>query len=460
MKATFAGIGFLSLTTLVASAPLSLSARAVAAGTATFTITQYTTEYTTVGAAPTTTTNAAAATTPSPVASAVGTSTPGKLRLNFVNNMKDGPVYGYVTGTDSNNKLVMLTNSGTFYYPTTSSATPEDIPASADVALKLGGHGSSTEFTTPDYISSARLWFSEGKALQFSVTNTGGLVEPSSANDNDPNASTNWGFVELTYTEDGGLYANLSFVDMLGLPLGMEMQASGNVTQSALGPHGAAVAEVCDNLKAQAGRDGHPWHKLCKNDSKGNLIRVVSPQTYIGQDTSAFSSYYENYVEQVYKQFASEPLHVQTQEGSGLVNCSAASGSLSCEGDDQPFTKPSTEDIFGCNSGPFANTGNDIHLAILPRLCAAFNRATLHLPGGNVQPSLPPWHYYSPPANNWYSAFVHKAELDGKGYAFSYDDVTPDEKFDTAGVVAAPNPDLLTIYIGGYAGNRGGKHVV
>ena len=338
----------------------------------------------------------------------------GRLRLNLFNSMAEGPVYAFLTGQDPNNKLVMLTNSGTFYYPATSSFMPQQIPYSADAALKLGGQGSSTCFIIPEFISSARLWFSQGKPLLFSVTNTGGLVEPSSADDTDPNNDTNWGFVELDFSESMGLYVNPSYVDMLGLPLGISIKASGSVVQSAFGPHQTAVAEVCQNLRTQAAKDGHPWQRLCKNDSNGNLIRIVSPQTLIGQDPVAFAGYFEPYVDLIYERFAGTSLYIQTQEALGLVQCNISSGSLTCTGDDETFDKPSTEDIFSCSTGSFANGGNAVHLAVVPRICAAFNRATLHLPGGNVQPSLPPSHYYKPPINNWYSAFVHRSEYDGK----------------------------------------------
>ncbi|KAI0477556.1 glycoside hydrolase family 64 protein [Xylariaceae sp. FL0804] len=457
----------LTLSTFALAAPFGNISTNIAAAPAISTVTETTvvTQYTTLTPDPTgsladatsasiassTSLSAAATTTSTSVAAASPSAslsyTPGKLNLNFVNNLPAGPAYAYFTATDSNGKLVMLTESGTFYHPSTTESTPVAIPDSANVALKL--NSGSNSFTIPEYVSGARLWFSQGTPLQFNVTNTGGLVEPSSANDDDPNHDTNWGFVELTFNAEVGLFANLSFVDMLGLPLGIKMNAVGNITQTAFGPHGAAVQSVCTQLKKQAESDGQPWDNLCKNDSSGKLIRVVSPQTLLSQNTSSFANYFESYVEQVYERFASEPLHIQTQEGPGLVNCTVASGSLACEGDDTPFGKPSTEDILGCNSGPFANAGNDVHLAVLPRLCAAFNRATLHIEGGNVQPSVPPSHYYSPPANNWYSAFVHGAELDGKGYAFSYDDVTPSEKFDSAGVVSNPKPQLLTVYVGG-----------
>ena len=68
-----------------------------------------------------------------------------------------------------------------------------------------------------------------------------------------------------------------------------------------------------------------------------------------------------------------------------------------------------------------------------------------------MQPYLPPSHYYAPPATNYYSRYVHDAEIDGKGYAFAYDDVSPDQsEYNTAGLVAVPDPCEMTVYVGGY----------
>ena len=107
--------------------------------------------------------------------------------------------------------------------------------------------------------------------------------------------------------------------------------------------------------------------------------------------------------------------------------------------------------IFGCASGPFAiiDSDNDIHRAVVPRLCAAFNRGTLLIPGGDVQPSLPPKIYYTSTTHNWYSAFVHGSEARRRGYAFPYDDVTPSIRYNTAGLLAAPAPAVLTVIVGG-----------
>lgn len=44
---------------------------------------------------------------------------------------------------------------------------------------------------------------------------------------------------------------------------------------------------------------------------------------------------------------------------------------------------------------------------------------------------------------------MHQVEVDGQGYAFSYDDVAPRIGESVDGVVAAPDPTLLTVFVGG-----------
>lgn len=84
----------------------------------------------------------------------------------------------------------------------------------------------------PDYISAARVWFAQGNLHFYSIWagNAPGQVQPSFANPRDPSAGINWGFVELT-NNAGGLYANLSYVDFVGLALGMSVKRGNGVVE-------------------------------------------------------------------------------------------------------------------------------------------------------------------------------------------------------------------------------------
>ena len=375
-----------------------------------------------------------------------------KLNFAIINNVQGGALNAYVTGLDSNNKVVMLSPNGAFYYPVaTGSSTPQLI--TANVAIPLGGYGSKTTFAIPDYISSARVWFAQGTLKFYAVQSATGettIVQPASVNPKDPSANVNWGFIELTNTAAGGLYANVSFVDFVGLPNGISLQSSDGPVQTAVGLVSTAVSQICSDLIAQAAKDGQPWDQLCMKSSSGVPLRALAPTDYISANPSAFSSFWTSYVNDIWTHYSTNTLVIDTQSGAGKINCNVQGGLFQCAGDNRGYAKPAAIDIFGCNTGPFGKLpgDNDIHLAVIPRLCAAINRSTLLINGGNVQPSLSSTSYYTTSPTNHYSRIVHKYEVDGKGYAFAYDDVNPSGE-NQSGTVADPNPVLLTVTVGG-----------
>nr|POE65154.1 glucan endo-1,3-beta-glucosidase [Quercus suber] len=360
-----------------------------------------------------------------------------ELSLTFTNNFGGGAVNAYVTGMDSNGALVILQPDGTFFYPTADASQSAPVEITQNIAIPLNAQGQDTTISLPGYISSGRIWFAEGTLHFYTVASATGmpsLVTPSATNPSDPSAGTNWGFVELT-NNDGGIYANISYVDFVGLPLGMTLTTGDGSTQSAQGLSAGAVGTICSGL-ASAGGD---WTSLCQADSNGNPLRVVAPGDYVAANGGAFADYWTSYIDQVYTQYSTSTLTIDTQAAAGQVACTVSGDILSCAGSDTTYAKPTAGDIFGCNSGPFANPAgtSDVNQAVVPRLCAAFNRATLLLDGGNVQPSLPASSYYTTTPNNVYSSIVHQNEVDGKGYAFAYDDVNPTGE-NASGVVSDP----------------------
>ena len=375
----------------------------------------------------------------------------GKLPLSIINNFANGAVNVYITGKDSNNKVVVLKRDGTFFRPNPAGATTPTL-ITENLAIPLGKRGSSTKITIPGYISSARIWFAVGtlKFYCFALPDGGvAFVEPSAVNPSDPSAGVNWGFIELTWLSTG-VWANISYVDFVGLPLGMSLTASDGKVQTSKGLPAGAVKSICDDLKKQASSDRQPWDQLCMSTSSGTVLRVLSPNDYISVVPNGFSSYYNNYINSVWTKYTTSALTVDTQSGAGKVSCKVSSNILKCAGDNRSYAKPTTKDIFGCNSGPFLISGNDnnVHRAVVPRLCAGFERSTLLLKGGNVQPGLRAVFYYTTSPTNHFSRIVHKYEIDGKGYTFSYDDVNPDGE-NQAGLVSTANPSLLSITVGG-----------
>lgn len=167
-------------------------------------------------------------------------------------------------------------------------------------------------------------------------------------------------------------------------------------------------------------------------------------------------------------------LHIDTQAGPGVVSGSAdlSGGKFTIGG--ESFGRPTTADILGCNSGPFTTGPSPLRNAIIPRLSAAFARSALLETGRH--PSGPETFYrFRGPGRganagevvvtNHYARLVHEAAVvDGRGYAFAYDDVQPGGGEDQSGKVNAGDPVLLTVAVGGRhaaaaAPGEGSKHV-
>jgi hypothetical protein len=171
-------------------------------------------------------------------------------------------------------------------------------------------------------------------------------VAPDPFNPSDPASQSLWSFVEMTYSSVAGLFANLSFVDFLGLPLGMSLSAAtggtfaegaSSSTQTIDGTAPASLASACAALAAKASEEGvAEWGKLCEyaaadassgTSSSSSILRVDAPGKYIAaRDSSAFQTYWDSYVQQVWAKYASEPLYIDTQNGLGTVSCSTATG--------------------------------------------------------------------------------------------------------------------------------------
>ncbi|KAL7900578.1 glycoside hydrolase family 64 protein [Trichoderma sp. SZMC 28014] len=374
----------------------------------------------------------------------------GNLPIKLVNSFGGGQVNAYISGLDSNNQVVFIAADGSLIYPSSGgSSTP--VPITSNIAIPLPSEGNSITVTVPIVISSARIYFSEG-TLQFfmvKIPNGDGLVQPSSTNLSDPSSGTNWGFVELTYTTALAVFANISYVDFVGMILSMELSVNdGSGTQTTKGLVSTAVSQICNGLVQQQNSDGYPWSSMCIANSAGTPIRALSPNDYTAINSAAFQNYWSTYVNQVWSQYTNQPLTINTQS-AGNVNCQVSGGTLNCSGDNRGYAQPAAADIWGCNSGPFAIQGGDnaIHAAVVPRLCAAFVRSTLLIAGGNVQPGVNASSYYTVNPTDHYSRLVHSFEVDGRGYAFPYDDVNPDGE-NASGELSSGSPNTLTVFVG------------
>lgn len=180
----------------------------------------------------------------------------------------------------------------------------------------------------------------------------------------------------------------------------------------------------------------------------GSNLRALSPTQGITINNNLFSGYYDSYVNQVWNNYISQPLSIDTQASFGVVTgqVDPNTGLMGFSGS-ATYGKPSASDIFSCSTGPFINNGDIEQGAITARFSAAFNRSTLLT--NETQPSGSPSSYYQISPTNHYARIVHAANIGGVGYAFPYDDVTPDGGDNQSGSVFSGDPQLLTVAVGG-----------
>ena len=374
------------------------------------------------------------------------TSTAATLAVSLVNNTGSGTVYAYVTGQaiDNNNALMLLEADGqTPYYPSSPSGTNQPVPVNC--AIPLNASGAAGKQITIPHLAGARIWFSIGSPLTFQLNPGPALVEPSVTNPSDPNINTQWDFAELTYNS-AQLFANISMVDFACIPIALGLADSSGGQQTVPGLPNGGLDTICSGLSAQASADGQGWNQLIVT-SNGQNLRALSPTNGIVMNSSLLAGYYDGYVNQVYSQYSSATLSVDTQASYGTVTGQVSGGQLTFSGVGS-FGPPSAADIFGCNSGPFNPAGmSGEMLAILPRLAAAFNRSTLLIDSSQPDGENPD-DYYTNATTNHYARLVHATSQDHRGYAFPYDDVAPTGGTDQSGAVSSGSPSLLTVTLG------------
>ncbi|KAJ5280844.1 hypothetical protein N7478_006216 [Penicillium angulare] len=368
------------------------------------------------------------------------------LDFALVNNTGSDTVYAYITGQaiDNNNALVLIQSDGTTaYYPTSPSSTQTAL--SQDCAIPLGASGSTKTVTIP-HIAGGRLWFSRDAKLTFYVNPGPALVEPSSSNPSDPNYNLYWDFCEFTWNSSQ-LYVNITFVDFVCLPIALALENTSGTTQTVEGLPANGLDTICTALTTQNNSDSAGWNELIVTTGGANL-RAVSPNTGITLTSGLLGTYFDSYVDQVWSKYADTTLTVDTQGAAGNLTANVTNNQLTFSSDSIAYAQPSTADIFSNSSGALAVVSNTTQNAVSARLAAAFNRSTLLIdnnqPEGEVVST-----YYTNSITNHYARICHATALDGRGYAFPYDDVGPTNGADQSGAVYDGSPKLLTVTVGG-----------
>ncbi|KAI1119487.1 hypothetical protein F5Y14DRAFT_5574 [Nemania sp. NC0429] len=368
---------------------------------------------------------------------------PHSLQIALRNNTDSDHVFAYITGIalqHGGQRCILKADGKGLYFPQSPPAILS--PLAEDCAIRLGPPGNTVTVEILQ-MAGGRVWVSRGSELTFLLNPGPALVEPSVLNPSDPNASVDFGFCEFTLN-DAQLYANVSYVDFVArLPIALNLKTRDGPDQDVAGMAADGLDRLAEALREQARKDGWPWDKLIVSHD-GKVLRILNA-THGGAVGASFEGYFEPYVSEVWGQLAHHSqLRINTQAAAGRLHAKVDGGELRVG--DERFAKPATADILGCNSGPFTTGSSPTRNAIIPRLAAAFVRSALL--ESDDHPSHPNTFYGRDPTNH-YARLVHEVNLDGKGYAFAYDDVQPDDGDDQSGKVNAGDPLLFTVVVGG-----------
>ncbi|WP_228077595.1 glycoside hydrolase family 64 protein [Streptomyces profundus] len=347
---------------------------------------------------------------PAPEAEAV----PDTIPLTITNDSgRDEPVYLYNLGTElSSGRLGYADADGTFHAWTGGGSPPVPAP---DASIPGPANGETITIQMPKF--SGRVYFAVGEKLHFALSEDG-LVQPAVQNPDDPNRNIRFNWSEYTLNDDG-LWMNSTQVDMFTAPYSVGVRESGGAVRTTGELKSGGYQAVFDGVR-EAG-----WGDLVHEGPDGEPLRVLSPGHGVGTgDVPA--DVLGDYIDRVWDHYASQTLTVTpfshepdtkyygNVEG-GVMNFRDGSGEVVTS-----FEKPDSDSVFGCYK--LLDAPNDLVRGPLSRtLCAAFNRTTLLT--NSEQPDQDNSGFYQDSVTNHYARVVHEAMVDGKAYAFAFDDV-------------------------------------
>jgi hypothetical protein len=339
---------------------------------------------------------------------------PGTIPLQITNNSgRSGPVYIYDLGTQlSSGTQGWADGSGTFHAWPDGGNPPTPAP---DASIVGPANGQTATIRIPKF--SGRVYFSYGQKLVFALA-TGGLVQPAVQNPSDPNRNILFNWSEYTLN-DSGIWINSTQVDMFSAPYAVSVQSGTGATQTTGHLKAGGYNGFYNTLR------GAGWGGLIQTAPDGSVLRALAPSH--GAEVGALSSTVMNdYINRVWQKYSSSTLTVTPFGGQpnlkyygrvsgNVMNFTNSSGAVVTS-----FQKPDSDSIFGCYK--LLDAPNDLVRGPISRtLCAGYNRTTL-LSNPN-QPDSSDAGFYNDPVTNQFARDVHSQMVDGKAYAFAFDDV-------------------------------------
>ncbi len=355
-----------------------------------------------------------------PIALAAGTSAqaigPSLLPLTVTNSTGRGDaVYLYVLGVNlSTGRLGYVNAAGAFNNWPAGGQPPTPAP---DVSIAGPGNGATRTIQIPRGLS-GRVYFSLGARLNFFLT-PDGLVQPAPWAGGDSNRDILFDWSEFTYN-DAGLWINSSQVDMFAVPHAVTVTGATGATKRTGDLVSGGRDAVINGIRAQAG-----WSGTVYTRGDGTVLRVLAPGK-AAEAGGLSATYLDSYINAAWGAYASKTLTVVPfGDQPGIRYFGRTSGTVmnftnSAGQQVASFQRPTSADVWGC-AGRLAAPNDQVVGPISRTLCAALNRGTL----GTIdtQPSTNAADFYKNSPTNQYAKIIHANMVDGKAYAFPFDDV-------------------------------------
>ncbi|TQK50556.1 beta-1,3-glucanase [Streptomyces sp. SLBN-118] len=341
---------------------------------------------------------------------------PATIPLTFTNNSGRGDqIYIYNLGTLLTTGQQGWADANGTFHPWPAGGNPPTPAPDASIAGPAAGQ--SRTIRIPKF--SGRIYFSYGQKLVFKLA-TGGLVQPAVQNPADPNRNILFNWSEYTLN-DSGLWINSTQVDMFSAPYAVGVQPESGATRSTGHLKPGGYNGFYSALRGQPGG----WGNLIQTRSDGTVLRALAPGH--GIEAGALpAGVMDDYVNRVWSKYSASTLTVTPfanqpntkyygRVSGGVMNFTNAAGAVVTS-----FQKPDSDSIFGCYKRLDA-PNDQVRGPISRTLCAGFNRSTL-LTNPN-QPDTGSANFYQDVVTNHYARKIHAQMVDGKAYAFAFDDV-------------------------------------
>jgi FG-GAP repeat. len=272
-----------------------------------------------------------------------------------------------------------------------------------------------------------RVYVSLGVPLYVTADEHHIIGTPDAANpNNNPNYLTHFDHYEETFdpTTHTTYGANVTMIDQFGLPLTHRLEQTRtnyDTTRGMINPAKSLADMTADYIN----QTPTPFHDLIKYESDNKtVLRIIPPRADLLP--ASMQHYLDPAIDAFWNYYASHDFSVQYDLShlvKGRVNDRGqfAYQTITNNGTPKSFTmaKPTSSNIFA-NDGVFAPPGADGDQgAFLAQFAGAFNRGVASSPSDWTNPDK---FYKSSTVFNNYAAFFHQQSVDGKAYAFGYDD--------------------------------------